>query len=166
MSLCKNDPKIGVVFEGVFPYDRLPNRTVYPAAYIANTDPESKPGSHWIAMYFDHEGNGDYLDSYGRIPLIKFKSFLDKNCIEWQYNGKQLQAPLTSTCGQYCIYFLYNRSRGMSFQKIIQQFGIDKIKNDKMVTDFVNQKYGTETEIIDVKFIVNQICNALDEIQE
>jgi len=164
-SLCKNDPKLDKVFEGVFPYDCLPVITAFPTAYIANTDPQTKPGAHWIAMYFDHDGNGDYLDSYGRMPLPKFKSFLDKYSIEWQYNNKQLQAPLTSTCGQYCIYFLYQRSRGVPMQKILDGFGNDKFKNDKMVTDFVNKTFGTNTAMIDVNYIVNQVCKALNEIK-
>ena len=143
----------------------LPLKTVFPSAYIANTDPQSKPGSHWIAMFFDHEGNGDYLDSYGRQPLPKFKSFLNKHCLEWQYNGKQLQAPLTSTCGQYCIYFLYQRSRGVPLQRILDLFGNDKLENDENVTNFVNETFGTDTDIIDIEFVANQVCKALTEME-
>jgi len=165
LNICKTDQYIKPVFEGVFPSDCLPKKLVYPAAYIANTDPKIKPGTHWIAMYFDHDGNGDYMDSYGRMPLPKFKSFLNKQCHDWQYNNKQLQAPLTATCGQYCIYFLYQRSRGMPLQKILNSFGNDGFKNDEMVTNFVNKTFGTKTNVIDVEFIVNQVCKALNEIK-
>jgi len=161
-SLCKTDRKLSMVFEGVFPYDCLPVVSAFPAAYIANTEPRTKPGAHWIAMYFDQDRNGDYFDSYGRIPLPKFKSFLDKYALEWQYNNKQLQTPLTSTCGQYCIYFLYQRVREMPLQKILNRFVEDTLKNDEMITNFVNDTFGTNTAMIDVDYIVNQVCKVFE----
>ena len=39
-------------FRGVFAANRLPKRVSrYPSAYIVNTDPASKPGTHWVAFY-------------------------------------------------------------------------------------------------------------------
>lgn len=161
IGLCKNDPELKLLFAGVFPADQLPKSSIYPAAYIVNTDPRNKPGTHWIAIYIDYEMCGDYFDSYGRKPLPGFKTFLDKNCIEWEYNSKQIQAPLTSVCGQYCLYFLYHRARGVSMREIVQRFGQDKLENDKLVMEFVNSTFKTDTDMIDVKYIVNQVCKAL-----
>ena len=37
---------------GVFSRDQLPHSfTLYPTAYVANTDPSSLAGEHWVAFY-------------------------------------------------------------------------------------------------------------------
>ena len=162
MQICKIDKYINPVFEGVFPSDRLPKKDIYPAAYIVNTDGTGKPGTHWVAMYFDQDQNGDYFDSYGRAALPVFKTYMDRHCLEWQYNGKQLQTPLTSTCGQYCVFFLHQRCRGVALQKIIDMFGSDTVKNDQMVTNFINHNYQVNTKMIDISYVINQICKVLE----
>ena len=161
ITICKTDAKIAPVFSGVFPSDCLPKSVFYPTAFVLNTDPKSKPGTHWVSIYIDGEGRGDYFDSYGKEPPISFKRFLDKNCIQWQYNNRQLQAPLTSVCGQYCILFLHLRCRNVSMQSILSQFGIDLVKNDRCVINFINKKYDVNTELIDIEFIADQICREL-----
>ncbi len=159
--LCRMDPHINPVFQGVFPSDCLPKKQVYPSAYIANTDGKAKPGAHWVAVFIDHEGNGDYFDSYGRVPTTIFKTYLDKQCLQWQYNGKQLQTSLTSTCGQYCIFFLHQRCRGNAMNQIINLFGSDTVKNDHMVTKFINEKYQANTKMIDIPYVVDQISKII-----
>jgi hypothetical protein len=56
-------------FCGVFPSDRLPETIErYPCGFIANTDPSSQPGIHWVAFYFPTEHKGEFFDSYGEAP--------------------------------------------------------------------------------------------------
>ena len=46
---------------------------------VANTDPSSKPGTHWVAFYFPSKGKGEFFDSYGHPPIYynnSFKNFL------------------------------------------------------------------------------------------
>ena len=59
-----------VASQGVFPADMLPMRWTPPATIVANTDPHSQPGSHWVAMYLDNDGHCVYFDSYGVPPGI------------------------------------------------------------------------------------------------
>jgi hypothetical protein len=33
---------------------------------VCNTDPSTKPGRHWIAIYVDEDGGREYFDSFGR----------------------------------------------------------------------------------------------------
>lgn len=162
-QMCKSDPSINPIFCGVLPSDCLPRLSVRPAAYICNTDPKHKPGTHWVSIYIDHEGRGDYFDSYGRPPLEIFKRFMNDNCIEWNYSGKRLQAPLTSVCGQYCICFLNRRCRDYMLQNILSMFSSNLFENDEMVVNFVNECYDANTKMIEVEFIVNQISKTLKE---
>jgi hypothetical protein len=47
-------------FDGVFSRDRLPDK---PRLLVCNTDPSSRPGQHWIAIYVGEDGRGEYFDS-------------------------------------------------------------------------------------------------------
>ena len=54
-------------FVGVFARDELSLIIdQIPAIIIANTDPSTKSGSHWILFYFDNNGNVEYFDSLGK----------------------------------------------------------------------------------------------------
>jgi hypothetical protein len=56
-------------FLGVYPSDLLPLTNMPKnSALVFNTDPQDKPGQHWIAVYVDKGGKGEYFDSYG-LPL-------------------------------------------------------------------------------------------------
>ena len=54
-------------FCGVFPSDKLP-QTIdkYPCGFVANTDPSTKPGTHWISIYLSSPRKGSWFDSYGK----------------------------------------------------------------------------------------------------
>ena len=161
-EICRGDAEISRVFEGVFPSDCLPSRLPCPSAFIVNTDPKSKPGKHWIAFYVDQDYLGDHLDSFGRHPIPTVEKYLDDKCIEWQYSVKQLQSPLTTTCGQYCIYFLHQRCRGKSMETILKRFSDDYASNDQFVKNFVNKVYDRNTKAVDVDYIVDQVASVLD----
>ena len=46
-------------FQGVYSVDTLPDK---PKLLVCNTDPSTKPGKHWIAIYVDKRGLGEYFD--------------------------------------------------------------------------------------------------------
>jgi len=146
----------------VYPSDCLPYSLPRPAAIVINTDPKTKSGKHWVAVYIDHEGKADYMDSFGLPPFPAAKKCLNSCCEEWQYSTKQVQSFLTVTCGQYCVYFLHERCRGAPMQKILKKFTNDYEANDDFVTKFVNKVYDAKTKAVDVDFVVNQIANVLD----
>src|SRR5277367_2607312 len=94
------------MFLGVFPRDRLPLTLPprRPLLLICNTDPHSRPGEHWIALYVSST-TGEYFDSFGQSPLLIFKRFLDKFCPKWIMIDKKLQSILSSFCAHYCIFY-------------------------------------------------------------
>ena len=50
-------------FGGVYPSDLLPKVVQdYPQSFVANVDPKTKPGSHWVAFYFTTEEKGEFFD--------------------------------------------------------------------------------------------------------
>ena len=40
----------------------------YPSASVANTDPSSLPGQHWVAFYLLSPSHLEFFDSYGCHP--------------------------------------------------------------------------------------------------
>ena len=71
--LTRNDPILNAVFVGVFAADQLPRKPKKrkPQAYIVNTDPVNKRGTHWFGIYTE-KGCCEVMDSYG-LPLNWYK---------------------------------------------------------------------------------------------
>lgn len=100
---------------GAFPADCLPTAKLLRSrsrdvCFIANTDPHSSPGAHWLAFYYRARYRTlEYFDSYG-IPLALYKTVakslsgpgINVRCA----NTQQLQALDSSVCGYYCVLFL------------------------------------------------------------
>jgi len=121
-------------FQGVYSVDTLPDQ---PKLLVCNTDPSTKPGKHWIAIYVDKRGRGEYFDSFGRPPSTLFRRYLDKHCKTWIFNRRQLQSVLSRFCGYYCCLFCVLRCRGVDMRRIVCQFPNDTSFNDVLVHSFV-----------------------------
>ena len=163
LKCIRTDPLLNSCCLGVFPIDRIPKLKGYPECIVVNLDPHSKPGSHWVAVYIDAEGFGEFFDSYGRSPQKKqLLQFLNVNCLDWTYNDTALQSMFSSTCGQYCIYYLYYRCRGVPLKQIVDRFCSQDLElNDTKVTTWLNANFDVDTNVFELDFIVNQICTAL-----
>lgn len=139
--VMKSDRFAKLQFRGVYAADQLPVKVrEFPSAYIANTDPTSKPGTHWVAFYFADEVHGEFFDSYGMSPDFyneKFEQFVKTNSSTWTFNDKKLQSLDSQVCGQYCLYYLLLRCRGITKSKIIEQFSDNVKRNDRYVVAFI-----------------------------
>jgi len=88
-------------FIGVYAADQLPHFIhTLPAALVIFTDPNNKPGEHWIAVYVCNTGHGEYMDSYGLAPYIPYHvKFLKRNCLFYTWNNRLIQDDVES---QFC----------------------------------------------------------------
>ena len=151
LNLCNRDPTIRS-FSGVYACDNLPNKFEYPNSLIANTKPSNHTGEHWIAIYVNKQGYGDFFDSYGRPPQREFKRFLDKHCVSWNFSKKQLQQYTSTTCGQHCVFFIHARSLGLSLTKFLSLFTSNRAENDDIVCAYINGRYRVNTVVYDNLF--------------
>lgn len=136
-QLVSNYPATHTIFEGVFACDRLPRDISYPSAFICNTHPSNREGEHWVCIYIDANGSGEYFDSYGLAPIRKeFMHFLTTHCLEWTFNEKTVQPLLSSTCGLYCAYYTIMRCNGYSTPQLLALFGSDLAFNNQLVVRF------------------------------
>lgn len=125
---------------GVFPRDlvSIGAFTTFPACCIANTDPSTEPGEHWVAFYAAAPNDYEFFDSYGLRP--------DKYCFDLSLqapsylNHLALQSDYSSTCAHFCLYYLNAKTLGVSMPDIIRSFSpINLTWNDKLVKKFVNK---------------------------
>ena len=121
-------------FQGVFSCDTLPPN---PELLVCNTDPHDKPGTHWIVIYVDKNGRGEYFDSFGMEPPAVFKDYMNKHCRNWTFNRRKLQSVLSRFCGHYCCFYCVYRYNGFSMNKIVSMFTNDATVNDVLVHKFV-----------------------------
>ena len=99
-------------FRGVYAIDEMKSikSVSYPSSFVINLDPSYKPGSHWVAVYFDKNGVGEYLDSFAHYPPHEIVHFLRSHAKGWQYNRMQVQELSTMTCGQFVVFYIYQKS--------------------------------------------------------
>ena len=121
-------------FDGVFSVDTLPEE---PRLLVCNTDNSDKPGRHWIVIHVDEDGHGDFFDSFGRQPNDYFERYMNRHCLSWNFNDRQLQSVVSKFCGHYCIYFCILRCSGIDMRKIVRSFSSDTGLNDALVHAFV-----------------------------
>ena len=155
-SILIQDPYVGTMFRGVYPIDCLPS--LKDGAYVVNTAPHHHPGLHWVALLV--KGNCiEYFDSYGGDPPRKLRRWGKTKW--WTSNPIPLQSPLTSVCRQYCIYYLLHRVRGIDLNTLLMDFGADVDDNDKLVYDFVENKYDLDQlTLVDTEKVISQLARA------
>ena len=144
-------------FKGVYAIDemKLVETVPYPSSFVINLDPSYKPVSHWVAVYFDRNGVGEYFDSFAHYPPYEVDHFLRSHAKGWQYNPMQVQELYTMTCGQFVVFYIYQKSRGLTLEVILRKYFSphNKLKNDLLVRDFVKLHYHHDAKVIDSNFI-------------
>lgn len=161
LDMMKNN-KVKRKFKGVFPADKLPRRIKRPAMLIANTEPSTHPGSHWVAFCFPHRGPIEYFDSTGMpLNIDYFLKFLKRHGKKFVSNYKRLQGSLSTTCGNYCGVFLYFRSKNVSFKNFLGLFSEDYAANDQKILEMYRKIFNLPKKKIQIggnQIICNQSC--------
>lgn len=125
---------------GVYSIDTLPDR-ISDSIFFINSDPSDLPGEHWVCVFFPHQNSpAEFFDSLGHEPNYyssNIAHFMNNN---FKYNTQRLQAYNSSTCGLYCLFFLYYRVRGYTFSDILSKFSSNLNLNDSIVIDFYLKK--------------------------
>ena len=155
-SILNQDPYTGPMFHGVYPINRVP--LMRDGFYVVNTAPDTHPGLHWVALFVKYN-SVEYFDSYGGEPPTVLYRWAKKK--QWTSNPIPLQSPLTSVCGQYCLYYLLHRARGIDMNTLLMDFDADVDRNDKMVYDFVEDRFDLENlTLVDTDNVISQLAQA------
>lgn len=156
-------------FRGVFSRDTLP-RTRQAGFYVVNLDTQKQPGSHWVAIEIGQSGEKNkYFDSYGGRPKYgSLRKFLGRGHV---HSRRRVQHPLSTTCGQWCLYFMLRRNRGWALEAITKPFENnikrgETLVNDHVVNMIVNREFDGCLKVIDRDFLactIIQSCRSLGE---
>lgn len=140
-------------FIGVFAADEIPTQSSeHSVCFIANTDPSTLPGTHWVAFVIFNNAVGAhshttyFFDSYG-LPL-SYYSRLHSECAQREYtnvrlvNTQQLQSIHSTVCGQYCALFLFFVHRFKSAvlaARALRDLANSVGRRDKVVISYINR---------------------------
>lgn len=128
---------------------------------VFNTDPSSKQGQHWFALFFNFASAGtsedpftlEYFNSAGSdISNSKFRLFLEKlaitisketgnYCKYIKVTNIQHQASHTGNCGVYSLYYIWNRLEGIPYKSFNDHKNI--VTDDKYITTFRKKMFRT-----------------------
>lgn len=165
-SLMNDAPIFDKNFGGVYALNTLPSHPSPGYAYIINTDPINRPGTHWVAIYLHHNPNmvPEFFDSLGKKPKSKhFFEFLSAYPY-FIYNNVQLQSPLSTLCGAYCLYFICERLRGQTFVEIISKFNWENLgANDNYVKNYMKKKFKFHLPVVNNQFLIDMIQRSANE---
>lgn len=149
-------------FRGVFAYDENP-KPKKEGYYVFNLDKSHEPGSHWIAIKIS-KGNKKnfFFDSYGMAPQkYKFKKFMNNF---YNYNSKTLQYPLSTTCGQWCIFFIYYSCQGIPPKRIFSTFTQNLMNNDYEMNCIISNVIEFTGKIFDFQMLAKQVAEVMDSV--
>ena len=126
------------IYRGTFAADRLPliTWTSRPFVIVANTDPSSRSGQHWICIHVDEENHGEYFDSFGMHPKPVFERYMNRYCIAWTFSNMQMQSLISRFCGHYCIWYCMLKNRNVKLDMIKTAMTTDTGLNDFLIHRF------------------------------
>jgi len=137
-------------FAGIYASDKIPKTIKNKHFIILNTDPSSQPGRHWYAIVrinnvlecFDSLGNSNdqKLLITNRLN-IKGVSFI-------QFNITQLQPTSSILCGQFVLYYLFERYHNLDldFDELLNEIFTDDLqKNEETVLNFISQNLTSDS---------------------
>jgi hypothetical protein len=118
---------------GIFSRDelsdaKLPKNEV--SGLIVNTDPSTKPGMHWVAVFVDPRPSAkssvEYFDSFGQDPsrgmndsineMIKKNFSSLPHMLKYKINSVKNQRATSPNCGFFALKFLSDRIHGVPFE--------------------------------------------------
>ena len=138
--VLETDARTRDTFRGVYARNELPIRAPTTSLYVCNTDPNNKPGEHWVTIYIDSDRRGEYFDSFGMPPLFnEFLTFLNYNTKSWTHNNRVVQDDYSSAYGFHCIFYAVHRCVGFDVGSIANMYTNDVVFNDAIVEEFVRK---------------------------
>jgi len=146
-------PRTRNVFENTYAANTLPDKPVAsrPVAYVVNLSPLEKIGSHWICMYFPKVGLPEYFDTFVSEVPSHFEKFMGE---EYKRNLGIVQHPLTTSCGQHVIFYIFQRCNNKTMEQILAEYSDrNLLTNDVNVTLMVNKNFRLDLKLIDFEFL-------------
>ena len=137
-------PNLNKFFDGVFPSDKIPKRLKISHFIIINTEPSKSIGQHWYGVYRHDKDIIECFDSLGIDHSKKTflrETFGSHRVKELSFNTSRVQDLSTATCGEFVLYFLFQRmfNQDLDFETLLNEiFCSDPVSNEHKVNTFFN----------------------------
>jgi hypothetical protein len=177
--VLKTHPSTRNVFKGVYASNRLPRRLNVPSASIGNTDPDDRPGTHWVALYIDViDGSCKgfcEMNLHSQVALfyqLKGSNFRHVGCVrkQWlhpklygtlhQYRKKSIKPKEISfrekihVAGGYRVHFYFYSSDGVFTAGLFQCFHVTHSNGGtQMYLSHIQRHF------LDLYFIIGRVCH-------
>ena len=141
ISICI---KLKLKLVGVYMKDEL-NNNVKQGNYIINLQNHDENGSHWTCFIKDKDCIY-YHDSFGCVPPQNEYDIFKKESDNIYYNTSDHQNIDSTSCGWWCIAFLYYMSNTKGsmmdrFKKFNKKFTNDTMKNESILKKYIDNIY-------------------------
>ena len=108
------------------------------ALFIYNLEPHYMSGSHWVTTYV-RDGTINYFDSFGMPPFQELVNHAKEKNLNLLHQNHQIQNLYTTTCGYFCLYFLNEMHKGISYFDLLQDFSFDTEENEKFIEKYIKR---------------------------
>ena len=141
-----NESSLSSYYLGCYPADVLPSNIRKYCCWIWNVDESDKSGTHWIAIA-KRNNHITFFDSYGKtMEFFKrtyWKIYFQQKlkCKVSYYSQKQRQSYISTTCGAWCLMFLWEFwSRNKNVLRTLDN-GTNLLKNEQELQTFVYEHF-------------------------
>lgn len=130
-------------FDGIFARDNVPKQLKDRHFIILNTDIQSGPGKHWYTV-LKINGVVECFDSLGIDDEKKkflVENFNFRGAKYLDINRTQVQPSSSILCGEYVLYFLFERytNLDMTFDDLLNEIFSNNLReNDVYVNNFIS----------------------------
>lgn len=117
--------QLNIPFKGCFMNDELDqflDKGLPNGNYIINLQNMNQGGTHWVSMVKDKQNCVYYNDSYGVYPIQVVMDLCKKYKYRLYYNKRNHQPFNTTSCGYWCILFLYYMNKRLKNKPMLQRF--------------------------------------------
>lgn len=132
-------------FKGVYAADQIPTTIKKSQFIICNIDTSNSNGSHWYVIYRPTSKILECFDSLGvtesKKQFLKAK-FNFRGIEKIKCNITCVQPPDSISCGEFCMFFIYNRifNKDLSFSELLNLIFVDdNSSNETTVSTFFNE---------------------------
>lgn len=161
-KLLENNKTTRKNFHGVYAIDRLPEipkERKKKLFFIVNLSPSYESGSHWVGVMLNTKKKKNiFFDSYGGNNSVNniLHEFLEGKYV---YSKKRVQHYMTTVCGQWCMFFIWEMCRGSSLNEMLHPFCKKHyLVNDHWINTIISKHFKTEENVINREFLFEQIA--------
>ena len=115
-------------FRGIYSRDGLPKK-IRKECGIINLDDMSGPGTHWVC-YRNIDNAVEYFDPFGLIMPNEALEYFNTSEKRIVYSMDEIQNRNTVLCGYWCLYYLFERQRGIRILDVIHNPHFDDDNSD------------------------------------